>query len=75
MERNESWKCLATAIAAQAVKDYRKAQEQLAIDQNCESATHTVAEVRRFFRSEWYRTLCDVNPGIIGMAKKEGMTA
>lgn len=73
MERNESWKCLATAIAAQAVKDYRKALEQLAVDPNYEGAIHTVDEIKRFFRSDWYQTLCSVNPGIIGMAQKEGI--
>jgi hypothetical protein len=73
MERNESWKCLATAIAIQAVRDYRKAQEQLSIDPRSEFAIHTCDEVGRFFKGQWYRTLCDVNPGIIGMAQKEGI--
>ncbi|MFA7034615.1 MAG: hypothetical protein WC166_08190 [Bacteroidales bacterium] len=75
MRRDEGWKCLVAAIATQAVKDYRKAQERLAADPLCESAAHTLDEVRRFFRSDWYQTLCDVNPGIIGMAEKEGIAA
>jgi hypothetical protein len=74
MERNESWKCLATAIAAQAVKDWRKARERLAVDPQSEFAKHTCDEVGRFFKGRWYQTLCDVNPGIMDMAQKEGIT-
>ena len=75
MKRSDSYRCLVTAIATQAVKDYRKAQERLSIDPHSENAIHTVDEMRRFFRSDWYQMLCDVNPGIIGMAQKEGITA
>jgi hypothetical protein len=73
MERNESWKCLATAIAIQAVKDYRKAMGQLKLNPHCYSAILTIKEVKRFFSSEWYQTLCQLNPGIIGIADKEGI--
>lgn len=50
---------LANAIILQAVKDYRKALKGYSIDgRNCSSV---VSECERFFRSEWFRVLTNVN--------------
>ncbi len=74
MRRGDSYRSLAAAIVAQAIKDCRIAMKSLAMNPCNGNAIRTMDSVKRFFESEWYRTLCDVNPGIIGMAGKEGMT-
>ena len=74
MRRSDSYRSLAAAIVALAIKDYWIARKSLAMNPCNGNAIRTMDSVKRFFESEWYRTLCDVNPGIIGMAGKEGMT-
>ena len=74
MKRSDSYRSLAAAIATQAVKDYRIAMKNLTMNPHNDNAIRTRDSVKLFFESEWYQTLCDVNPGIIEMADKEGMT-
>ena len=50
---------LTNAIVLQAVKDYRKALKGLSLDGK--SSTTVIADCERFFRSEWYRQLTNVD--------------
>ncbi len=52
---------LANAIILQAVKDYRRALKALQRNPGNISAEDTVEEVERFFRSQWYERLTDVD--------------
>ena len=50
---------LANGIILQAVKDYRKALKGFSL--NGKSSTAVIAECERFFRSDWYRQLTNVD--------------
>ena len=50
---------LANGIIMQAVKDYRRALRGFSL--NGKSSTDVIAECERFFRSEWFRVLTNVN--------------
>ncbi|MCD7724508.1 MAG: hypothetical protein LUI12_02990 [Clostridiales bacterium] len=52
---------LANAIILQAVKDYRMALKTLKRNPNSYSASDTVKEIERFFHSQWYTVLTDVD--------------
>lgn len=67
------WQKLANAIVEQAVKDYR--MEQARVKANPQNSDHAKAEVRkleRFFRSDWFEVLTDVDGRLIlSRLKKE----
>jgi hypothetical protein len=50
---------LANSIIIQAVTDYRKALKRFSL--NGESKTTVIAECERFFRSEWFMILTNVD--------------
>ena len=52
---------LANAIILQAVKDYRMALKSLKANSCNRTAQADKAEIERFFRSQWYSALTDVN--------------
>ena len=52
---------LANAIILQAVKDYRMALKSLKANSRNRAAQADKAEIERFFRSQWYSALIDVN--------------
>ena len=52
---------LANAIILQAVKDYRMALKSLKATARNRTAQADKAEIERFFRSQWYSALTDVN--------------
>ena len=52
---------LANAIILQAVKDYRMALKSLKANSHNRAAQADKAEIERFFRSQWYSALTDVN--------------
>ena len=52
---------LANAIILQAVKDYRMALKSLKANSRNRTAQADYADIERFFRSQWYSTLTDVN--------------
>ena len=52
---------LANAIILQAVKDYRMALKSLKANARNRTAQADKAEIERFFRSQWYSALTDVN--------------
>ena len=67
------WQKLANAIVEQAVKDYR--MEQAHIKANPQNSDYTKAEawkLERFFRSDWFEVLTDVDGRLIlSRLKKE----
>ena len=67
------WQKLANAIVEQAVKDYR--MEQARVKANPQNSDHAKAEVRkleRFFRSDWFEVLTDMDGRLIlSRLKKE----
>jgi hypothetical protein len=52
---------LANAIILQAVKDYRDALNKLKKRPRYDPAKDMIAEVERFFHSDWYRELTSVD--------------
>ena len=69
----EGIEILANAIILQAVKDYRKALRGFSL--NGKSSTAVIAEYERFFRSEWFRVLTNVDGEylIINIRKEYGL--
>ena len=69
----QPWQKLANAIVEQAVKDYR--MEQARVKANPQNSDHAKAEVRkleRFFRSDWFEVLTDMDGRLIlSRLKKE----
>ena len=59
MTNEEGIENLTNAIVLQAVKDYRKALKGLSL--NGKSSAAVVADCERFFRSDWYRQLTNVD--------------
>lgn len=57
----ESHERLANAIILKAVKDYRDALKKLKKRPYYEPAKDMIAEVERFFHSDWYRELTSVD--------------
>ena len=57
----ESYEQLANAIILQAVKDYRDALKKLKKRPSYEPAKDMIAEVEKFFHSDWYRELTSID--------------
>lgn len=55
------YETIANAIILQAVKDYRLALKSLKANARNRTAQADKAEIERFFRSQWYSALTDVN--------------
>lgn len=62
---------LANAIIVQAVKDYRNAVERLRYTPDDKSALHDKKSIERFFRSEWFSILSDLNGELLLKKLKE----
>jgi hypothetical protein len=63
---------LANGIILQAVTDLRNALEALKRNPKNWKAEHEVFEIEKFFHSEWFGTLTDVDPDfILDRIKKE----
>ena len=63
---------LANAIILQAVKDYREALRLLSMNPNDKSAKRDQRNIERFFRSEWFSILTDLNGELLMKKLKEG---
>lgn len=59
---DDPYRTLANAIIVQAAKDYRKALRQLRRNPRYETARNEKNEVERFFHSEWFHYLTNVDP-------------
>ena len=60
-ELPESYQNLVSAIVMRAVKDYRRALRHLRRDPPHEPSRYRKREIERFFRSQWFADLCDLN--------------
>lgn len=56
---------LANAIILQAVKDYRDANKKLARGKTNKNAEMEKNEVLRFFRSDWFGALTELDPEML----------
>lgn len=65
------YELLANAIIEQAAKDYRKLLYALKINKNNRSARANKTHLEKFFHSEWYRTLSNVNGAMLIAKLKE----
>lgn len=67
------WQKLANAIVEQAVKDYRTAQSRIkANPQSADRAKADVKQLERFFRSQWFEVLTDVDGrAVLARLRKE----
>ena len=66
---NRGWDELAKAIVLQACEDYKKSFKVVEkYKVNCEyvrAAKQMVNDVERFFFSEWFTALCNIDPHMI----------
>ena len=65
------YKELANAIVLQAVKDYRDAVERLRYTPDDKSAKHDKLSIERFFRSDWFCILSNLNGELLLKKLKE----
>lgn len=69
------YKELANAIIVQAVKDYRDAAERLRYTLDDKSAQHDKRNIEKFFRSNWFSILSDLNGELLLKKLKEEVSA
>ena len=55
------WEELASAIIMAAVKDYRRAMQRIRRCSGAKMPMERIRECERFFRSEWFRTLTEID--------------
>jgi hypothetical protein len=67
----DPYESLANAIVVQAAKDYRKALRDLKRNRNNTAAKRMKEEVERFFHSEWYSELTDLDGAFLMRMIKE----
>lgn len=67
----DPWQNLANAIIISAVKDYRKALRRQRKNPTSRTATEEIREIERFFHSEWYGMLTDVDGNFLIRKCKE----
>ncbi len=68
MVQYDRYQALADAIVLQAVRDYREAMAEIQkekYDYSMLEAQRTVDEVKRFFKSDWFGVLTDVDPDLL----------
>ena len=58
----DPWQSLTNAIVISAAKDYRAALRRLRRNPKSKTALSEIADLERFFRSDWYAMLTNV-PG------------
>jgi hypothetical protein len=61
VKMNEGYIELANAIIEQAAKDYIEALKILSVKPNDKKASYTKVEIEKFFRSQWFIQLTDVD--------------
>ena len=68
----DPWERLANAIVTRAVDDYRAAAKKLKKNPENESAVTEIRKLNRFFRSQWFQVLTDVDGDyLLSKLKKE----
>ena len=69
------YKELTNAIIIQAVKDYRDSVERLRYTPDDKSAQHDKRSIEKFFRSNWFSILSDLNGELLLKKLKEEVSA
>lgn len=65
---------LANAIIIQAAKDYRSARKKLKKNRKNEEAKLMVEDLERFFRSDYFAALSDLDgPALLTKLEEEGL--
>lgn len=67
----DPWQSLANAIVISAAKDYRAALRRLRRRPNSKTALSEIEDLERFFRSDWYRMLTNVDGELLIQKLKE----
>ena len=68
------YQALANAVIEQAAKDYRDVIHRLKRYPDSKAAMETAMEVERFFHSDWYAALTDIDPDyLIDRLRKEAV--
>ena len=57
----DGYEMLAAAVVERAVLDYRQAQENIRAKYNVLDAQNMIRRLERFFRSEWFGILSDLD--------------
>ena len=65
------YQALANAVILQAAKDYRDALERLRYSPDDKSAKHDKLSIERFFRSDWFCILSNLNGELLLKKLKE----
>ncbi len=60
VELPENYQNLVSAIIMRAVKDYRRALRTLRRDPAHAVSKYQKDEIERFFRSQWFKDICDL---------------
>ena len=67
----DGYEMLAAAVVERAVLDYRQAQENIRAKYNVLDAQNMIRRLERFFRSEWFGILSDLDgENLIEMMRK-----
>ena len=67
----DGYEMLAAAVVERAVLDYRQAQENIRTKYNVLDAQNMIRALERFFRSEWFGILSDLDgENLIEMMRK-----
>lgn len=67
----EAYEDLANAIVLSAVKDYKSALKRLKKNPGSVSAAEEIRRLERFFYSDWYEVLTDLDPEYLIRKMKE----
>ena len=68
----DPWQSLANAIVISAAKDYRATLRRLRRNPKSKTALSEIADLERFFRSDWYAMLTNVpSEALIRKLKEE----
>lgn len=62
---DEAYRALACAIVERAVDDYRSALKALSRNPDSRAVDETAGACEKFFRSEWYGILTDIDGELI----------
>ena len=69
----KNYENLANAIVIQAAKDYRKALRKYKRQPENKAAKSEIREIERFFRSNWYKMLTDLDGEMLIARLREGL--
>ncbi len=74
MNLPEGYQRLVNAIILQAVKDYRRALRRIQRNPLDGAPKRRKREIERFFRSQWFKDICDLDGETIMKSLQEEVT-